>query len=318
VVATAASARRPAFNNGRDIMLQRPIFLYCFARGGSNILFNVFLSAPQLCSAGAETHKIFEGGAIYERQIDKVWKRLLYRLPLRVLTHDRYLDPRNSARRGPLAPRAAAFFSHVVQREMLRARHPMHNLWKGPDIRYSNAEIAAARPVFKSNDGLVFTAEPFLDAFPDAQVVLLTRDGFALCESRIRRGHGTAAEIGRLYRTIVEEMGRLNDAHANVHLFRFEDFIQQPLATARQLLALAGIDVDQLPKLRVQAKSRINEKGEHVNDHADREVLWLEHDDYDRFFVRDINRNQRKLLASADEQAFLAEAGPALARLGYC
>jgi len=299
-------------------MLHRPIFLYCFARGGSNILFNVFLSAPQLCSAGAETHKIFAGGSIYDKEIDKIWKRLVYRMPLRLLTHAHYLDPRDLRRREPLQPRAAAFFARVVAREMRRARHPMHNLWKGPDTPYTDAEIAAARPVFKSNDGLVFTAEPFLQAFPDAQVVVLSRDGFAMCESRIRRGHATAQEFGRTYRRIVEEMWRLADRYANVHLLRFEDFLEAPLATARHLLALADVDLDDLGQLRVQAKSRINERGQHVNQFQDREVLWLEPHEYEQFFMRDINKNQRNILAAADEKAFVAEAGPLLTHLGYC
>lgn len=299
-------------------MLQRPIFLYCFARGGSNILFNVFMSAPQLCSAGAETQKIFAGGSIYDRQIDKIWKRLIYQLPFNALSHRGYLEPQNNNPREPLSARAASFFSYVVRREMLRARHPMHNLWKEPERRYTDDEIVASRPVFKSNDGLVFTGEPFLQAFPDAQVILLSRDGFAICESRIRRGHGGATETGRRYRAIVEEMFRLAETYDNVHLYRFEDFLERPLETARELLARVDVDLATLPQLRVQAKSRINAKGEHVNQFADREVLWLDPDAYDRFFVSDINTNQRKLLAPADEKAFLAEAEPVLARLGYC
>lgn len=297
------------------MQLRRPVFLFCFSRGGSNMLLNVFLSAPELCSAGAETQKIFEGRGIGDTPWGTAVKIVRNGVPLRWLAGQRFLRMDVHLRR-PLSPRAQRFFDRVVARELLRARHPMHNLYKYQDALYTEDEIRDARPVFKSLDGLIFIAEEMKRMYPTSQFFFITRDGLALCESWMRRGR-SAEEAGILYAGVVMEMLRFSEEHDDVHLLKLEDFLAAPLATATSLLQRVDVDVDKLSALRVQWKDRTNAEGIVHNPQGDREVAWLPKHEYDVFFDKTINENQKRKLATADREAFLSVAGDAMSRLSY-
>ena len=63
-----------------------PIFINGFGSGGSNILVNLLLSHPEVCSPSGETQNVFRGGSRIESLARSVYKRVFYHIPITVMS----------------------------------------------------------------------------------------------------------------------------------------------------------------------------------------------------------------------------------------
>ncbi|MEM9291341.1 MAG: sulfotransferase [Acidobacteriota bacterium] len=288
---------------------QRPIFLGCFSRGGSNILWNLFLSHPQVCSPLRETLEIF--------RLD--WRAPTldgFRLALR--TGRRVFDQWNLSPRKPLGPAAARQVDEVLYREKLRTLDDEYMSWRDAERRYSAEEIAATRLCAKNNNGLVFLTELWLDLYPQATFFALLRHPVALYESHKRRRiTSSPRQFTDFYNRIAGRM--LDDAEGYdcCHLVRFEDLVQQPLESMQRLYAAADLDPSALQQLRFKTKPHYRRDGSHGSDHPPGTHLWLDFDEVPGFLVPDINRRQASQLEDAERRWVEEATAEVRERAGY-
>lgn len=310
-------ARGVPTNGGTGMRNTAPIFVNAFRRGGSNILVNLLLSHPEVCSPTGELQRVFHGGARGERWPRIVYKRLRYGLPLDIVAGPRFFRLDNLGPRPTLPVAIRRHVDRALHDEKIRARHEQHNLFVREGVIYGDAEIAAARLLCKSLDGLVFLTDLFAEMYPDATFFGLVRNGFALCDGFLRRGH-SAETCARIYARVVERMLADADRLERYHIIRFDDILSDPRAAIDRLYRLADLDGSKVERIRLQHKATLTHDGAHRSQgRYDREVAWYPWDRLSSHLRDDIDEVQAAHLDAADRRRFLAIAGPTMERLGY-
>ena len=295
-----------------------PIFVNGFSRGGTTLLSNILASHPDTCYVG-ETHHVFKG----HRHSDSWWQVLTkaMRNDLLYILRQRedVFSPRLIRPRRQMSRRSILRLKRILERERYRAcKHPMYSRFKAPDVNYTFQEVQNARLLSKNIDGMIYTTGILATAFPDATFVSLLRNGFALCEGHLRRGR-SATESGWRYRQLAEHMSRDAEALPNYHIVRFEDLLADPLRVTRGIYDLVGLDPGAVSQVRMQRRRVMDARGNHRLEMGGDEwsVVWLNLQDLPRYLERNADRNQIVRLSDSNRLAFLAEAGPTMARLGY-
>lgn len=301
----------------RTTMLnKRPIFINAFARGGSNILMNLLLSHPDVCLSDGETHKVFKGTK-WESPTRRWQKRVMFELPIRVLTRQNLFGPNSLQPRKPVPESVKKVIDRILYQGRFHAMLATHNLYKFEDVRYTREELANCRLLTKGLNGTVFTVDMFGEMYPDAVFFGLVRNGLAVCEGYVRRGR-SAEQTGRIYKTVVQKMLQLEDEMPNYHLIRYEEMVRDPLAVIRRVYELADLDFSQVPKIRLQSKQVTTADGRHeLLKGQDRQVFWYAPNDLQNHIRSDVNENQIRKLDVESRRAFLSQAGAAMRELGY-
>ena len=292
-------------------MLNRsPIFLNCFSRGGSNILWNMFLTHPDVCSPILETLEIFRTG-MRRPKLAGYKLILLSRQP-------RLLDQWNLEDRAPVPQAAKDYFDKELFAWKAKTFEDTDMKFKSEGETYGLEEVNAARLVAKNNNGTILLTPMLREMYPDSTFIALTRDPFALYESFKRSNIiPNAAEFARFYGRIAGRM--LEDAEKlpGYHVLKFEDLIQDPLETVQKLYGWAGLDPSKVTKLRFKAKPHLKSDGTHSSDLAVGHHFWFAPEDVGEFFQKDINTLQAQRVDQADRDAILNECGETLTKLGY-
>ncbi|MGB6044070.1 MAG: sulfotransferase [Pirellulales bacterium] len=295
---------------------KRPIFINGFSRSGSTILNNFLASHPEV-STVAEIHHLFKGQTYSESAFRLLFKCVLHDGPILLSQRQDFFSPRLHELRKPVSPGVQRFIDRIIFKEKQRMRSPLANQYKYPGVEYTNEELAASRVVGKNLDGLIYATDVFAEMYPDATFVGLVRNGLAVCEGQLRRGHA-AEDIGRRYRCVVEKM--LSDAERipRYQLFRFEDLIHATDECVGSLYRHCDLDMRKLQAVRMQVRRAMDSHGNHrLTGDKEWDVVWYDLDRLDTYFHQDVNQNQIRRLADVDRKAFLREAGPAMEQLGY-
>ncbi len=295
-----------------------PIFVNGFSRGGTTVLANILASHPDTCYLG-ETHHIFKG----HRLADPWWRILAraigYDLPYILRQREDAFSPRLFRRRREMGSRLISRLKRILERERAAAgRHPMYSQFKSADTPYTARELQNARLLSKNVDGMVYATDILATAFPDATFVSLLRNGLAVCEGHLRRGR-SAAKSGWRFRRLVEQMSRDAAALPNYHFVRFEELLADPIRVSRRIYELAGLDPTAVSQIRMQRRRVMDADGNHRLKKGGHEwsVDWLDMEDLPSYFEPAADRNQIVRLSASDRMDFLANAGPAMERLGY-
>jgi hypothetical protein len=294
------------------VLNKQPIFVNGFQRGGTNILMRLISSHPQVRILGAEVHELFYGR---ETQPVQKWLRRLTVAPVLLATRQHTFWPyRFYPRRqlpGPVGRYVDLLFYLYKQ--------------TAADATYTNGraeptwqEKRSARMVCKCVNGVVLAAPLFAEMYPDAAFIALARHGLALCEGFVRRGW-SARRFGRMYREIGSQM--LADASRldNYHIVHFEDLLANPAAALQRVYGLAGLDVSETQKFKLQAKKSMEQNGTRQVTFGQQEkaIIWCHLDELAQHLRQDVNENQIARLAEADKAAFLEEAAEVMTALGY-
>ena len=289
---------------------RRPIFLHCFSRGGSNLLWNVFLSHPEVASPIEETLQIF--------RTDWRAPRLAGFRAILLSRRPRFFDQWNLAPRRPLPERAARFVDRTLHRRKMKTVDDPEMGEKAPGERYTAAEVERTRLVAKNNNGLALLTEPLAALYPDATFFGLLRHPVALYEShRRRRITGSPEEFARTYERLAGAMLADSRERERYHLVRFEELLREPAATARRLYAQAGLDAAAVPKLRFKAKAHVRPDGSYGSNLALGRHFWFGWDELDRYFEPQVNALQSERVDPDEEARLLELVGPLAERLGY-
>ncbi len=295
---------------------QDAIFVNGFSRGGTTILTNLLASHPDVCLVG-ETHHVFKGHRITDSPWRVLSKCLRHDVPILVGHGQDFFSPRLIKPRKQLSLWAKKRIDRILYREKLRSQHPLLNLYKSPDVVYTQDELVQARLLCKNIDGMIYANDTFVEMYPDAAFFGLVRNGLAVCEGHLRRGR-PAAETGWRYQLLVDKMLRDAKELPRYQIMRFEDLICNPVQTLQSLYSHVGLDLEKLRQLRMQVRRVMDAQGNHrLNGASEWNVVWLEPSELPSYFQQDVDQNQIKRLSQADRDAFLKQAGSAMERLGY-
>jgi hypothetical protein len=287
-----------------------PIFLNCFSRGGSNILWNMFLTHPDVASPMKETLEIFRTGLRHA-----TWPG--YKLAL-LSRQPRLLDQWNYSERRPIPRAAQEYFDRVLFDWKVKTFEDSDMKWKSPDEQYTPDEVKKTRLVAKNNNGTIFLSDVLLEMYPDASFVALTRDPLALYESHKRRKiTASAREFSAFYRTMTDKM--LADAARlpNYHIIQFEELLRDPLGSLKKLYAWTNLDESKVSRLRFKAKPHLQSDGQHATKFTTGQHYWFAPADVYEFLERDINKLQADRIEAGERDLILQECRENLQKLGY-
>src|SRR5262245_593262 len=106
----------------------RPIFLNCFAHGGSGLLVNFLISHPYVCISSGETHKVFKPGTDFDKGLGRIKKRFFYDYPIRLVAGEDIFNPKNlKPRRKAVPPFLRNYIDRILYRGRFDAMVPTHN-----------------------------------------------------------------------------------------------------------------------------------------------------------------------------------------------
>jgi len=277
------------------------IVLNGFSRGGTNIAWNLLQSHPDVCSPILET-----GELLYRRLfrlLPKSWTR-------RMLSQPRFLD----SIPGRLIQQQ---INQLFYRWKLKNLGHRDNGMKDDGVPYTAEEVKRSVLCLKSTNFDIDLIDCFQRMYSDVYCIGLVRDGYSLCEGRVRRGQ-SAEVVGQQYRQIGQQMiDRAGDTDRFL-LLRFDDVLADPFATAERLYAFCKLQPLAIPKLRLKSKRILTADKKHKPLFGEvNRKYW-----FDRISITDvldqkIDQVQASQLSPADLAQFEKHALPVLEYLGY-
>jgi hypothetical protein len=301
---------------------KRPIFIVGFDHGGTNILLNLLRSHPGVCSPRGELTEVFQGKGRWPKIREPLgvylnkWRK--YNLPVLLRQREFAFSKKLWQLRRPFGPQTAFHVDRVLYQDKLFARGETQNRYKAQNVEYSLDEIRASRLLSKNVAGVIFLTDELAKMYSDAIFIAIVRNGLALCEGHIRRGV-KAEKIAARYQLGCQKM--LSDAEklSNYHIFRFEDILEHPGESLRDVYERADLDLSQVSKIRLETKRVIGKDGEHqfVHNTAAKQLVWYERDSFAQHFVSDVNQNQISRLTSDQHDEIVKIAGESLRQFSY-
>jgi hypothetical protein len=280
---------------------RKVIVLSGFSRGGTSIVWNMLQSHPGVCGPLLETGE------------------LLYRRLFRGL-------PRDATRR---LLRSAGFRRTILGQGVCRAIDGQFFRWKMKNVghaefglkydgqAYDAREVQDAVLCLKSTDLDIELTDCFRGMYPDAYFIGLVRNGYSLCNGRVRRGH-SAADTGRQYRRVGEAMLEFSRTLDRFLLVRFEDAVADPFAFAERLFRFCDLQPTTLPKLRLKSKRVLAADQTHTTRFGElNHHYWFDRSTISQLLDRQVDALQESALGLQDRQQFATHAGQMLESLGY-
>ena len=288
---------------------QHPIFINAFSRGGSNILWNMLLTHPDVCSPIVETLDIFRIGQHGRWSGYKAaW---LTRQPL-------FFAQKNLSERRPISHKAQAYIDETLYAWKLKTYSDEEMCFKRENETYTIDEVKQARLVAKNNNGLAFLSDPFLDIYPGATFFGLVRHPLALYESYKRRKFITSMDdFITFYRTISERMISDSERIGRYYLVRFEDILSNFKPTLERLYAQAELDMNAVEKVRFKAKRHYQNDGSRSSDYTIGTHYWMSFAEAEDFLEEGINTYQIQRLDPIERLQIEDDLSPLMEKLGY-
>jgi hypothetical protein len=265
------------------------IMLSGYARGGTNIAWNLIQSHPGICSPVHETGNLFR---------KSIPMRMCHEFPIPFIDNHKIID------------RALHKF------KLANMNHP-DNKFAYEGVPYTKDQLSETSLCLKSVDYQIIYTRTILKVYPQLYFIALTRNGYALADGLIRRGK-TVSEIGNLYYQISEKMKKLSDQIPRFRFIKFEDIIEKPFSMAEELFDFTEVTPVSLEKLRFKSKKVISREGDHQvkfgNEHR---KYWFDRSTIHQILDPNINKKQMERLSPEMIREFNKESGSALEFFGY-
>ena len=282
---------------------KKPIFIVCFARGGSNILLNLLLSHPDVCVPRGETQQVFQGGgqSFYIRIV-----KLLRYSPILILEKSNIMSAHKWELRSPFSPFTRKQIDRILYYDKMKALKLGQNLYKTEGIKNTLDEIKNARILCKNINGLIFLSNEFYAMYPDGTFIALLRNGLAVCEGHIRRGEDLV-RIATNYEKGCQQIIYDFQHIPNYHIIRYEDIIANPTETLKKIYNLCKLDFALVKKIRLQTKKVIDKTGKHqfVHNKKSKQTIWYKPNNFMQHFIKDVNETQINRLSDKDKTTIL-------------
>ena len=273
-------------------------------------------SHPQLCSPRGETQEVFKGRKDESLRV-KLGKMLRY-LPIRFREGYDIFSVGIWSQRKELKPSTQVAIDKILFKEKFLANGPGQNLYKTEGVPYTHQEIHDSRLLCKNLNGLIFLTPELIKMYPQAQFIGLTRNALAVIEGHIRRGHDLET-FARNYEKGALQMIHDANQYQNFHLYRYEDLIDKPQENLEEIFKLLGLDIKDVPKVRLQVKKVIDTSGKHQMEAGRKfkELIWYDLDEYSQHFNLEANTNQINRLSDAQRSQIRKICQQSMEQLGY-
>jgi hypothetical protein len=304
---------------------QKPIFVNSFARGGSNIVWEILQSHSEVVAPIEETDKIIWQSAGKWKPAVNIWLSLRSGHPLpQIEKYSKYwifnygVFHANNYGERRLNKFARNYLDNLLYYWKLKnIEHPF-NKYKNKNEIYTIDELKGARVVAKHVNGLIYLVPDLMEMYPDSIHFGLVRNGLALCESRIRRGtFKDSGKFGAIYTKVAQKFLEYEQRYSNFYLLKFEDLLENPQKFIQNLYDKAGLKYESKIFVRLKAKKFVKNDGNYGTGFTEGSKYWVDVDKFFEFIDKDINLNQITQMSMKDKEAFLDVAKDSMERLGY-
>ena len=288
-----------------------PIILNCFSRGGSNILWNLFLSHPNVCHPLEETIQIFNTSLRAPRFAG---------YKINFMTRQNLFNQWNLKDRRTIGKKSSEYIDNVLFNKKLNNVFDKDMQYKDSLNKYSLDEIRNTRLVIKNNNGLIFCSEVFNHIYPDATFVALIRNPIALYESHKRRKTPVSNSINffiDFYKKMIAKMKIDQESIANYHIIRFEDIINNPIRMIKTIYKWAHLDFESVDKIRLKSKASMNKKGVRTTRLTENKHYWFSLSELETIINKNVNENQISRLDTQEIDYLLKDLEPLVSEFGY-
>jgi hypothetical protein len=302
---------------GNMTLIRRPVFVYGFSRGGTNLLMNLLLSSPDLAMPSGELQYVIGGGALGSGFWEKLRKRVSYQWPFGLLLGPQYFNRLSFQARQSMPFAPSHWFDMMLWLEKAIATQPGHNYWFSPGVRSSFRQRIDARLVVKAHDGYVFLHDAFVSLYPDCKAVAIVRNGLALAESLLRRGWSLNFVID-YYTKIGGEIARLAQ-DGRLTIMKYESLISNVFDCMNDLDRHLDLNLSNLSFYRMQYKARMGADGNHGLPLGvrDRDLVWYSRSELSSHFVQNANSFQVSRLDGGTRSLLTDRFRDIHASLGY-
>ena len=291
---------------------KKVIVINGFQRGGTNIVYNIFQSHPEVCSPNdLETGQIITQNYRIptHQKIGYLIKRL--KLGFYSLLNTKFIL--NSF----LSKIIGILIDELFYIYKLKNYTNLYNRFKYQNVPYTLDEIKSSVLCLKSVNNDIFLSKFFSRIYDDIYFIGLVRNGYALCESWIRRGKNANIN-GFRYKKFCQMMIEDSKKIKNYKLIRFEDILQNPFNEALKLYEFTHLKPVSLEKLRFKSKKVLTREGNHIVKFGRLDAkYWFDSNTIGEIIDQNINNIQIQKLSELDQKIFENEAKPVLKYFNY-
>lgn len=272
------------------------ILIAGFSRGGTNILWNILQSHPQICAPKHETgvllnysdHLIFGKLCASARKVDMASSLLMKKL-----------------------------IDFQLYKYKMNTLTDENNKYRSENVLYSKKEVSEAAFCLKSVDDDIFLTDELLSIYPSMSIIFLTRNGYALANGHKRRNNSIEA-TANLYCRIGKKMGDLLKKHEKSLIINFENILKDPFIVSEKLYRFISVTPTSIPKLRFKSKKIIRHENVHeVQYGEENRKYWFDKEETASFLDPEINKKQIAHLSSSEIKVFNSIAESQLKKFGY-
>jgi hypothetical protein len=266
------------------------IILICgFARGGTNLLWNILQSHPDVVSPIYETGKLFNypelkaGLFLYK-----------YNIPLYKLVVDASL-----------------------YRWKLKNLNHEDNKYAYENKMYTRSLLQKSTLCLKSVNADIGYTDLLLSIYPDLHFIGLTRNGYAVAEGHMRRG-ASIKEAAFIYKNLAEKFEEYRSVTSKFTIIKYEDLIADPFKTAHYIYSFVNASPSKLDKLRLKVKRVMKNENSHLVPYGqENRKYWFDEHTINNIIDPNVNEVQVNRLSKEQIHEFNQEAGAALSYFGY-
>ena len=289
----------------------KPIILNCFSRGGSNILWNLFLSHPDVCHPLEETLQIFNISLKSPRIAG-------YKIAL--MTKQNLFNQWNFNNRKSVNKKSATYIDILLHKKKMGNLLNDEMKYKNEKDIYTSNEIENTRLVIKNNNGLIFCSELFYDIYPSATFIAIIRNPLALYESHKRRKTPVSISINSFasfYRRMIQKIKNDQMCFPNYHIIKFEDILKKPISSVEKLYKWTNLDFSNIEKIRLKAKPSMRRSGKHTTPFTKNKHYWFSFSELEDVMNKDVNKNQITRLSFKEISSLSKALDPIMLEYNY-
>jgi len=279
--------------------MKKLILVVGMARGGTNILWNIIQSHPDVIDTYYELNEIYGMSKTDISLSEKIAVELsaLYGL------HTKSIESLT-------INRLTKFAKYSFDTDVYNKYKFSDELYKKDDFDdltictklVSSWEKDFFREIFRRNDALKYI-NILKKSIPNIQIIFLIRNGLAMAESWKRRGANIkiAAKWYRKYVLFYEEYCE-NNSETSM-LLRFEDITKDPFSVSEKIYTKLELSRIKLDKLRIALKSTI--KDQTIINTTKKEKVWIDKENYQNTLDSDVNDAQINNLSEEEINYFI-------------
>ena len=283
---------------------QKVIVVCGLSRGGTSILWNLLQSHPSVCGPVLETGEL-------------IYRKMFHWLPQPIRPLVRRLLSNPSFCQSTLGRWTERRIDRLFYQWKLKNVGHEATGTKYDGVPYTREDVEPSVLCLKSVDWDIFLNDCFRQMYRNIHFIGLIRNGYSVCNGRVRRGKSPEA-VGKQYARVAQEMIRCSDAWDRFKIVRFEDVIADPFAISRELFSFCGLSPVALPKLRLKSKCVLSSNGAHQPRFGETDrTYWFDRRQIVAALDPRIDERQASSLTPEDRIAFERHAHHMLDHFGY-